>query len=90
MSTNLFSRFQPGDQVRYTGQEFRDELRDKKVSYGFVVIRVPNTNSYVVDLGGHSYLLHDSLLDNFRHTESVKASTEVFYNKRKWEINEDD
>ena len=90
MSVNLFSRFQPGDQVRYTGQAFRDELRDKKVSYGFVVIRVPSSNSYVVDFGGHSFVLHESLLDNYRHTEGNKASTEVYYNKRKWEINEDD
>lgn len=81
--------FMPFDQVQYSGEKHRSELRGK---LGTICARVGGSkSSYVVDFGDSAYVMDESLLERFKaHTKEdiVKAEAEI-YKRRKPKNNDE-
>lgn len=78
-----YHRYRPFDQVSYSGEKYRSELRGK---LGIISGRVDRSEtSYVVDFGEDVYVLHESLMSPFQainREEKTKAEQEIYLRRR--------
>lgn len=77
-------RFMPFDEVVYTGNEFRSELKGR---FGTIAARVHGSQeNFVVDYGDDAYVFHWTLLDHYRpnnREERAKMEQEVVYRRKR-------
>lgn len=82
--------FMPFDEVVYTGEKFRQDLKGK---VGIVTARVQRMDKrFVIDYGDDAYVFHQDLLDHYKpgtRDEKAKMDQEV-YHRRKRKKDEDE
>lgn len=79
-------KFLLGNQVKYTGKRL-SRLNRKNVAWGEVVGYVKGGTEFscVVEFDSGSYIVYDSELDYYNHTEKETTTIDVVKITRKWD-----